>query len=309
MVEGIDSLWGKRLGVVGKGGAGKSTSVVLLANALHRMGYTVCVLDADSTNLGLHQALGIDSPPRPLLDYFGGMVFSGGCVTCPVDDPSPLAGAELDLATLAPEYCPRNEDGIFLLTGGKIADKGPGAGCDGPVGKIVRDVRLRVGDTALVTLVDFKAGFEDAARGVVTSFDWLVAVVDPTHAAVEMAGSMMAMVRRIRAGERPATSHLKTPALVDRANLIFQEASVRGVLALLNRIRDRETLDYLRAQLAQRDVQVIGMVPEDPAIAIAWLVGAPLPVGLHERADEAVTALETAESGYGKRAGQSIAYG
>jgi Mrp family chromosome partitioning ATPase len=88
-------LMGKRIGVLGKGGSGKSTVVVLLANALRGRGYQVCVLDADSTNVGLHRALGLNGPPRSLLDYFGGMVFRGGSVTCPVDDPTPLQGAHL----------------------------------------------------------------------------------------------------------------------------------------------------------------------------------------------------------------------
>jgi hypothetical protein len=48
------------------------------------------VLDADSTNIGLAQALGIEQPPAPLLDYFG-----GGAVTYPMDDPVPLIGADL----------------------------------------------------------------------------------------------------------------------------------------------------------------------------------------------------------------------
>lgn len=82
------SQGGKRIGVVGKGGSGKSTLVVLLAGALRTRGYEVCILDADSTNIGLHNGLGISLPPDSLMDYFGGMVFSGGMSTIPVNDPT-----------------------------------------------------------------------------------------------------------------------------------------------------------------------------------------------------------------------------
>jgi hypothetical protein len=65
---------------------------VLLASLLRGRGYAVCVLDADSTNIRLHRALGIDQAPVPLMEYFGGMVCSGGPVTYPVDDPAPWPG-------------------------------------------------------------------------------------------------------------------------------------------------------------------------------------------------------------------------
>jgi CO dehydrogenase nickel-insertion accessory protein CooC1 len=65
-----NSLAGKKIGFFGKGGAGKSTAVVLIARALVKAGYTVCIVDADSTNVGLHQALGIEQPPSPLIDYY-----------------------------------------------------------------------------------------------------------------------------------------------------------------------------------------------------------------------------------------------
>ena len=49
------ALGGKRIGLFGRGGAEKSTVVVLFAKVLRGYGYEVCVLDADSTNLGLSQ--------------------------------------------------------------------------------------------------------------------------------------------------------------------------------------------------------------------------------------------------------------
>ena len=253
---------------MGKGGSGKSTATVLLARALRKRGYDVCILDADSTNVGLHQALGLDNPPASLIDYFGGMVFSGGSVTCPVDDPTPLPGAEVALDQLSDRYYARNQAGIFLLTAGKLGDKGPGAGCDGPINKIARDFKVHTEGTSPITLVDFKAGFEDSARGAITSLDWVVVVVDPTNAAVQMAIHMKKMVDQIKAGSPPATSHLESPEMVELAQRIFREAKVKDVLVILNRIRDEEMESYLRAKLQQGGIKPIGAIREDPAIII-----------------------------------------
>ncbi len=198
-------LAGKRIGIFGKGGSGKSTVAVLLAKGLR--------LDADSTNVGMYRALGLARSPASLLDHFGGMVFSGGRVTCPVDDPLPLADAEVSPASLPDAYLGHTCDDILLLTAGKIGGLGPGAGCDGPIAKIARDLRVH-GPEGLepVTLLDFKAGFEDLARGAVTSLDWAMVVVDPTMAAVEMAAHIQALVREVKAGGLPATRHLDDPA-------------------------------------------------------------------------------------------------
>lgn len=291
-----DVLAGRRIGILGKGGSGKSTIVVLLARALTDRGYEVCVLDADSTNVGLHQALGLEHAPAQLLDYFGGMVFSGGFVTCPVDDPMPLAGAELSLDRLSGKHYARNDAGITLLTAGKIGNLGPGAGCDGPVAKIARDLRIHRNGAASVLLIDFKAGFEDSARGAVTSLDWALVVVDPTRAAIQKAFHMRDMVDRIKAGGLPATRHLDTPELVQWANRMFREATVKGVLVILNRIRDEEMEWFAREKLMEGGVEPIGVIREDPLIAMSWLRGTPLEE-THARVEmePIVQALEVAE--------------
>ena len=132
MAEKTKALTGKRIGVFGKGGSGKSTAVVLLAKALGDRRYPVCILDADSTNVGLHQALGLDESPVSLMSYFGGTVFCGGTVTCPVDDPTPLAGAEISLDRLPSRYYVQTQGGMIFLTAGKIGDQGPGRGAMAP---------------------------------------------------------------------------------------------------------------------------------------------------------------------------------
>jgi CO dehydrogenase nickel-insertion accessory protein CooC1 len=286
----------KRLGLFGKGGSGKSTVAVLLARALRAAGYNVCVLDADSTNLGLHKALGIDREPAPLLDYYGGMVFSGGAVTCPVDDPTPLEGASVASDVLPAVYQAQSPDGIHLFTAGKMGDKGPGAGCDGPIAKIARDFRPVYQGMSPVTLVDFKAGFEDSARGNIISLDWILVVVDPTGAAVQMAVHMRDMVDQLRAGGRPATAHLQHPELVALANRLYREARVQGVQFILNRIRDQETERYLLARLAASGIAPIGIIYADPALERAWLTGAPLDTARQaEEAQAIVRRLEAIE--------------
>jgi len=230
------------------------------------------------------------------MDYFGGMVFSGGAVTCPVDDPTPLAGAEVDLETLPDRYYIQ-EDGITLLIAGKIGDQGPGAGCDGPVSKIARDLRIHSRGKQPVLLIDFKAGFEDSARGAITSLDWAFVVVDPTLAAIEMASDMQNMVGRMKALELPATMHLENTELVAIANRLFTEAKIKGVLFVINKIQDPGLELYLRKELLMRGIEPLGTIFEDPSISIAWLKGYPLDMLRTKREVKKIaTALEAAEA-------------
>jgi CO dehydrogenase nickel-insertion accessory protein CooC1 len=299
MAEKEKALAGDRIGFFGKGGSGKSTVVVLLARALTACGYQVHILDADSTNVGLAQALGFDGSPESLIDYYGGTVFGGGLVTCPVDDPTPLPGAEILLNRLPGEYYVQNEDGTVLLTAGKIGDKGPGAGCDGPISKIARDLRVYPSRERPVTLVDFKAGFEDSARGVITGLDWGIVIVDPTSAAVRMAANMKDMVNQIKAGKLPATAHLKSPKLVEMAQRIFREARIKGVLFILNKIEDQKTESYLRNKLEDEGIKPIGVIHRDPSISLSWLQGAPLDVSKTRRdVEKIVEGLDAAQEAY-----------
>jgi CO dehydrogenase nickel-insertion accessory protein CooC1 len=269
-------LAGKRLGFFGKGGSGKSTLVVLLGTALRRRGYEVLILDADSTNVGLSQALGVSRAPASLLDFYGGMVFRGGKVTCPVDDPTPLAGGTVRFDDIPDSYHGESEEGIVLFVAGKIGSYGPGAGCDGPIAKIARDFAVHGLGDATVTLVDFKAGFEDSARGVLTQLDWAVQVVDPTVASVQMAGDMKRMIEQIQAGVPPATKHLDSPKLEEIAVLAFREARVRGLSVVLNRIRDEGLEAVLTDLLRVKGLAPIGAVRDDPEISGAWLRGDPV---------------------------------
>lgn len=264
-----------RIGILGKGGSGKSTITVLLTKALRNYGYNVCVLDADSTNVGVHKALGFKKPPVSLMDYFGGTVFSGGKVSCPVDDPTPLAEATISISKIPKKYYSYAQEGIFLFQLGKIGEKGPGAGCDGPISKITRDLRVDgIGDPA-VTLIDVKAGLEDSARGIITSMDWIITVVDPSIVSIQIAENIKALISRIKEGELPATKHLESPELIEEANRLYKEARIKGSFVILNKIKDKKTEGYISKKIKEKGLRVIGTIYEDSSIALSWLEGKP----------------------------------
>jgi CO dehydrogenase nickel-insertion accessory protein CooC1 len=266
-------LSGKRIGILGKGGSGKSTVTVLLARELKRCGYSVCILDADSTNIGLHRALGLTKFPESLIDYFGGTAFTGGSVTCPVDDPTHLSDSEISLNNLPDEYYTKSQDGIFFLTAGKIGGKGPGAGCDGPISKITRDLKISgIGDHP-VTLIDLKAGLEDPSRGVITTLDWVIVVVDANSASIQIAVDIKNMVSQIMAGELPATRHLDNPELVKLANEIFLNTKIKDVLVLLNKIKGEDVESYMKKELRKENIEPVGTVYDDDLISLSWLKG------------------------------------
>lgn len=296
--RGESAVGGRKVGVFGKGGAGKSTVTVLLARALADMGRDVTVLDADSTNVGLAGALGAEDSPELLMEHMGGLVFSGGSLTCPVDDPTPLAQPDLHLGDLPGEYVARIDENLTLLVAGKMGHLGPGAGCDGPIAKIARDVRVWKNGNQPVLLVDFKAGFEDSARGVITGLDLALVVVDPTTAAVGMAVHLQQMVERMRRGDAPATGHLETPELVRVAEDVFRNARIRRVGAILNRVPDEETESYLRQRLEEGGgPPVLGVIPEERPLQTRWLRGEALGPGrgegsVHPLARSLVRALE-----------------
>lgn len=280
-------LAGRRIGVFGRGGSGKSTLTILTARALCHRGYPVVILDADSTNLGMPAVLGVEGEPESLTDLFGGLVFSGGRVTCPVDDPTLLEGHILRLDEIPDPFRALTPDGIVYLAGGKMGRLGAGAGCDGPVAKIARDLEVRVPeDPQPVMLVDFKAGMEDSVRGVITGLDWGLLVVDPSSTAIRLAGEMQRMVAAVRSGVRPATAHLCNPGLVTIAESLYRKARIRGLSVVLNRVRDPETEEILRTGLAEEGVRPAGRIGNYPEVERAWLRGEPLdsPDALEETA-------------------------
>jgi CO dehydrogenase nickel-insertion accessory protein CooC1 len=273
MEAGGGGLEEGRICFVGRGGAGKSTCLALMAKLLCSHGYEVCVLDADSTNLGLHKALGMSRPPEPLIEYYGGMVFQGGAVGCLVDDPSLLTEPEIDLDRLPQPYQVTNGNGITLLQTGKLADFGIGAGCDGPMIKVARDIHVHRGNRPTVLLVDFKAGLEDTSRGALIGMDAIVAVCDPSAAAIESAITLNNLFTAKNSGDQPSTGHLETPGLADLMLRLYSEWHPHAFYLVLNKAADEETRAYIRKRLEVAGLELTATVPRLKSIRDAWLRG------------------------------------
>ena len=147
--------------------------------------------------------------------------------------------------------------------------------------------------------MDFKAGFEDSARGVITSLDWAIVIVDPTSASIQMAANMRDMVDQIRAGVLPATAHLESADLVAMANRAFKEAKIKGVFFVLSQVDDEATERYLREKLGEKGIRLTGVIHRDPSISLSWLKGLPLDVTeTREDLEMIVGELDAAEEAY-----------
>ncbi|RPI40921.1 MAG: hypothetical protein EHM59_21320 [Betaproteobacteria bacterium] len=251
MPERIDHpLRGRRILVCGKGGSGKSTLVALMASVLQQRTYEVMVLDGDASNpeglIRLLFGLGVEGEPKPLIEFFGGV----NVVTCPVDDPSPLTRIDdpdpvpdhrIDLfAELPADYYLR-KDRMTLLQVGKIETYGQG--CDGPLEKVVRDFMV-TGDA--VSLIDMKAGIEHFGRKIPDRMDVILGVLDYTLESVSIARKMATFC---------------------------QEAGIRNLWLILNKIGSQEVKSLLLDKLANLREKVIGSISYDQELIKTGLSG------------------------------------
>lgn len=260
--------------VCGKGGSGKSTLVALLAGAFKRSGKEVFVLDSDESNTSLYWLLGLDGPPRPLMDMVGGKKGVQQKMLARFskeeDEPAMSIWAMPHLTTdqipagfiATGEFC-------NLVTTGKIHQSLEGCAC--PMGAVTREFLniLQLGPEE-VALVDMEAGIEHFGRGVEANVNAVITVVEPSLESAVLAQKIM--------------------TLTQQAGAVFSGA-------VLNKINTAAQRESIRSRLQDLSVPVIGAVDHLDEIQASGLEGRPCPPVAAAEIDRIAATLLLAFSG------------
>lgn len=229
-----------KISVCGKGGSGKSTIVALLANEARARGYHVLVVDSDESNSGLFRMFGFYHAPVPLMELVGGK----GSLRQKIGQPNVLSETSIKTSQIPTEYSLR-KDGLMLVSIGKILQSLEGCAC--PMGVLSREFlkKLILQENELV-IVDMEAGVEHFGRGVDTSIDSVLIVVEPPLESVNM-------------GQK----------ICDLASGI----GIKNVWIILNKVPSEEIAASLKKELQERDIEVIGCINLDNDVFTSSIEG------------------------------------
>ena len=176
-----------KIGVVGKGGVGKTTLSALLARSLAERGRRVLAVDTDSNpNLGL--SLGLDPVQTEALPTVPRSIIVG-------------SRGDLTVAELMADYAADTPSGVAVMSALRVAEAAAGCTCGGHA--TVRSLLGEALDTETNdTIVDMEAGIEHLSRsgGTLAHADVLVLVMEPSLKAVITARRTITLARDLGIG-------------------------------------------------------------------------------------------------------------
>ncbi|MDQ6839672.1 MAG: AAA family ATPase [Actinomycetota bacterium] len=223
-----------KLGIVGKGGVGKTTTSALIAEAYTRRGQRVVAIDTDSNpNLGVSLGLTLDETeampvlPRALIVGTGG------------------DGATA--SSLLTEYGRATPAGATLLSAIKVTEAGAGCTCGGHA-----TVRSLLGsaleEEADVALVDMEAGLEHLSRsgGTLAHADVLLVIMEPSRKSVITAARTVALA---------------------------EELGIPRTYAVGNKARLPDDAEFFADRCAEHSVPLAGVIPYSPDVIDADRAG------------------------------------
>ncbi|HEV2068320.1 MAG TPA: P-loop NTPase [Acidimicrobiales bacterium] len=225
-----------KVGIVGKGGVGKTTTSSLIARALAERGRRVVAVDTDSNpNLGMSLGLtfeeieAIPQLPRSL-----------------------IVGAKGDLRAedVIDTYGRTTPFGVTLISAIKVNEAGAGCTCGGhaSVRSFLGDV---LADQADVTLVDMEAGLEHLSRsgGTLAYADVLLVVMEPSRKSIITAARTIALA---------------------------EELGIPRTVGVGNKARLPEDAEFFEKVCAEYGVPLAGVIPYDTAVVDADRAGGSL---------------------------------
>ncbi|MBN2532285.1 MAG: AAA family ATPase [Spirochaetales bacterium] len=212
-----------KLAVAGKGGAGKSTIVSLMARVLSEQGKKVIVIDADP-DMNQASLLGIpdDVVITPVSELKELIAERTG--TTP-GQPAPFFTMNPKVSDIPSKYSV-TVGGITLLTMGTI--KRGGGGCACPENAFIKSLisHLFIAREEWVIL-DMEAGIEHLGRGTALGVDHLLVVVEPSKTSI-------------------ATAH--------RVNQLARDIGIKKVLIAANKLRNKEDRAIIEDHLPGYDI-------------------------------------------------------
>jgi CO dehydrogenase maturation factor len=216
-----------KISVCGKGGSGKSTVVALLANVAVSRGYRVLIVDADESNSGLFRMFGFANPPVPLMELVGGK----GTLKSKMGNANILSESQITLRDI-PEKHILQRNGLNFLAIGKILQSLEGCAC--PMGMLSREFlkKLTLQKDELV-FVDMEAGVEHFGRGVDTSIDSVLIVIEPP-------------LESINVGQK--------------IHELASGMGIKNVWAIINKTPSVDVVIRIKKELQNRNINIAGVI-------------------------------------------------
>lgn len=210
-----------KLGIVGKGGVGKTTTSAMFAKAYAERGRRVMAIDTDSNpNLGM--SLGLDLDDVEAVPVLPRSMIVG-------------TGGDLTVDELVDRFGRATPAGVTLLSAIRVDEAGAGCTCAGHA-----TVRSLLGEAleqhADVTVIDMEAGLEHLSRsgGTLAHADVLLVVMEPSRKSVITAA---------------------------RTITLAEELGLSRVYGLGNKARDAEDRAFFERACAEAEVPLAGILP------------------------------------------------
>jgi len=216
-----------KLAFTGKGGVGKTTTVVLTAELLRRGKKPVFIVDADpDMNVGTLLGFSGDLPIRPISEMKELIHERTGVKE---NEPAPFFKMNPRVDDI-PEKYSLDVNGIKLLIMGTIQKGGGGCAC--PENAFLKSLLsyLMIARDEWV-LLDMEAGIEHLGRGTAIGVDRMVVVVEPNKTSLETA---------------------------IRIKKLSRDLGVKNLVAMGNKITSDDEKEYIIQNL--KDIEVTGYI-------------------------------------------------